>query len=271
MFPATNWSPVETKKARRTMKRIITLCMISVPIVTPSGPAQLIKMPCFPGHLGYFLFNPCFDPAAKWNLFPDLTLRIVIVAGVVWILLEGFICAVMEVAIYSTIHCYCLTNYHFLFLRNSLRDQNVSRSVQMYRELQLLVINYNRIRGGNLSVLITILLSTTIVLPAYLVLGVPKELSLAQLIRFCFVIFISSVIIIFCVGGFKAAVNIVSKGILESMKASAFFMKNRALRRYVKSWQLAKIKLGSTNFYDKETPLNLMGFCVSQVVNLLLL
>lgn len=270
-FAEQHWSPSETRKTRQTMKRIITLAMISVPFLIVSGPSQLFRMPCFPGHLVYFLFKPCANPDAPWRIFPDRVASLIIVMVVVWISLTVFVSAIMEIIIYSTLHCYCLVNYQFLFLRNSILDKNVPRIVQMYKELQLLITNYNLIHGGTLSVLVTILLSSSLILASYLVLGLSMELTYAQCMRFSFLTFDSFIVMLFCDGGFKANVNIVSQGILKKMKASSLFMQNRALRRHVKSWPLARIKLGSTNFYDKETPLNLIGFCVSQVVNLLLL
>lgn len=265
------WSPQETEGTRLLMKLMIWIGILSVPTGMIFGLGHLLLTPCFPGFLGYYLLAPCQNLAAEWRIFPDRIFQVLVVLGMLWTLLPIFCHSVMEVIIYSSLHCFCLTNYLHLFWRKCQWQWNVSRTVRIYKELELLAIYYNRIHGGVLSVTATILLSNNLILSVYALVGLYSEINLSQISFFFLFSFDSFIVLLVCDGGFKATVNTVSERVLAMVRASPYFIKRRIVKRYIKSWPSIKIRLGSTNFYDRETPLNLIAFCVSQVVNLLLL
>jgi hypothetical protein len=47
--------------------------------------------------------------------------------------------------------------------------------------------------------------------------------------------------------------------------------RNKLTRRYAMSFQDLKVKIGSTNFVERNTPFVLLSFCVEQTVSLLLM
>jgi hypothetical protein len=63
----------------------------------------------------------------------------------------------------------------------------------------------------------------------------------------------------------------------ESVELNWAWKKNHQLagkrisRRYSKSLKYIKVKIGSTNFFEKNTPLVFVSFCVQQTVNLVLM
>lgn len=262
---------MESRKPKLLMKILIWLGMITVPSLILFAGTPLFIAPCFPGFLGYFLIEPCQNSSAEWIIFPDWIFRMLVPPVMIWMALIFIVGGAMEILIYSSLHCFCLTNYHFLFWRKCQLNKNlISQTVQIYKELQLLVTYYNVIHGSRLSVLLTVLSSSNFIISAYATVAL-SEINLLQRLYFRFMTIDLFLVMLFCDGGFKAAVNSVSISILAKVKAAPYFIKGRVMRRYIKSWPSTKIRLGCTNFYDKETPLNLIGFCLGQVVNLLLL
>lgn len=253
------------------MKALLVLGMITIPNSFLLSCTHLITTPCFPGFMGYFLLTPCQNPCAGWNIFPDMVLRITIPPGMMWLTLLLLVSLDLEIITFSSLHCLCLCNYQYLFWRKCQLYKDVARSVSMFKELQLLVTFYNLIHGNILSVMVTVGIGQLSIISTYAVIGLYSELSVAQRLYFGFLSFDCFLVMLLCDGGFKAAVNSVSRDILARVRSAPYFINKRIMRRYVRSWPPVKIRLGSTNFYDRETPLNLIAFCISQVVNLLLL
>lgn len=246
--------------------------MATLVVLVPGGIINLLVTPCVPGLLGYYMFKPCKYPGTPWRLFPDKIVHLIIIFGVqlrVAIPFSYGIC--MEIVIYSTLHCFCLINYYHLFWRKLQHAKDTSGCIQMNKELQLLVTCYNKIHGDSLSVLSTIAVSGTFIVCTYAAISLHSEVRLVQLIRFIFFAVDTFIVILLCDSGFKSTVHTVSQDVMNKFRSSERFMKEPVTRRHFRSWQSAKIRLGSTNFYDKSTPLNLINFCISQVVGLLLI
>lgn len=254
------------------MKAIIWGCMITLPLCIICSTLVLLGAPCFPGHLGYRFLSPCVNPGVKWKIFPDWILRLFLVCLCVWNVRQIASSYIMEAAVYTSLHCFCLQNYHLLVRQMvQLVPRSIPKIVQMYKELQLLTTNYNWIHGNLLSIIVTVFESSNFIIAAYATIGLYSKMSLPELVTFAVIAFDSFFLMLICDGGFKAAVNDESKRTLSKIKTSPELMRKPIMRRYLRSWPAARIKLGSTNFYDKESPLNLIAFCVGQVVSLLLL
>lgn len=113
-------------------------------------------------------------------------------------------------------------------------------------------------------------MASSLISSGYAILGLSPEIHLAQC-TCCGGAMVDSIMgILICYGGCKANVHIVSEEVLGRIGAEPDLMR-RIFKRYVKAWPWAKIKLGNTNFYDMETPLNLINFSFIQIVNLLLI
>jgi hypothetical protein len=62
-----------------------------------------------------------------------------------------------------------------------------------------------------------------------------------------------------------------SVGFKRAWKKNDQLAGKRLSRRYAKSFQDLKVKIGSTNFVEKNTPFVLLSFCVEQTVSLVLM
>lgn len=250
------------------MKFFIQITIVSIIILTMLGWLQLLAKPCFSGNFGYFLYSPCFHPNEEWTS-SHWILRLLLSSIMVWLLVHVFVCYVLETVIYTCLHCLCLTNYQYLFWRKWRQHWNVSGTLRMYKEIQLLSNYYNMIHGGVPSVSLTLSLTSNFIVSLYSVVGL--GVSLRERIYFSMAAVDCLIALVIMDGDIKATVHNTSKNILARVRSSPGYGQKRVLSRYLRSWPTIKIKLGSTNFYDRETPLNLVGFCAGQVVNLLLI
>lgn len=227
--------------------------------------------PCFPGYFAYFVFTPCFDASEEWKFFPHGIFHLLILPLMFRFILHLAPSLTMEFNTYTNLHCLCLTNYHYLFWKDVQEHGNISRAVQLHQELNMLTTYYNQIHGNVLSVSMELYLSVHLILAVYAILGTYQEINLVLLLYFAAFTFNCFFAILVGDGAYKANVNKVSVEILARIKAATYFRMKKIMKRYLSSWSSAKIRLGSTNFYDKESPLSLINFCVSQIVNLLLI
>lgn len=271
IFLAENWRPPETQRLSELLRALIFLCMLSVPGCVIPAFLHIILTPCFPGLFAYFLFTPCFDKNEEWKLVPHGIMHALIIPFMFTFVLHLVPPLLLEAIIYTSLHCLCLANYHYLFWKDVQKYQNGPRAVQMYNELKLLTTYYNQIHGNILSITIAFFLSTNFIAAAYAIIGLYSEIHLIQFLYFAFFTIDCFLGILVGDGGYKANVNKVSDEILRRIKAARYFRMKRLMRRYFYSWSSAKIKLGGSNFYDKETPLILINFCFCQIVNLLLI
>lgn len=249
------------------------LGMFTVPGAAISGGLVILIRPCFPGNFGYFLLASCTDSESTGPMFPEWILRHLFVGGSVWIIVHITTSFVLEIAVFSSLHCFCLANYQNLLWWNVKIKNNFWETVQMQKEIQLLTANYNWIHGNVLSVAVTIYASSNFIIGAYACLCLHSEMSPPEFLFFGLISFDCFLIMLFCDGGFKSTVNSSSIDALARIRTCNHCTTKTwsGIKRYLKSWPVAKIKLGCTNFYDKETPLNLIQFSVGQVVTLLLL
>lgn len=114
-------------------------------------------------------------------------------------------------------------------------------------------------------------LSGNLISAPYAILGTYQEINLAPLLYFATFTLNGFFAILVGDGAYKANVNEVSVEILARIKAAPHFRMSKIMKRHLSSWVAANIRLGSTNFYYKGSPLTLIDFCVRQIVNLLLI
>jgi hypothetical protein len=71
---------------------------------------------------------------------------------------------------------------------------------------------------------------------------------------------------------FSIAENVWSQSVQYkwAWKRNPQLAKNKLFRRYAKSLQDMKVKIGATNFVEKNTPFVFVSFCVDQTANLVL-
>lgn len=260
------------KRTTQLLKFLMLLAILTIPGCIISGTFMLLMPPCTSANFGYFLLSPCVNPELPWKVFPDCVLRIFVICFAIRVYLHIVSCFLLETVYFSSLHCFCLANYQRLFWRNfSVEFWNFARTIKMFKEIQLLTTVYNLIHGSILSVAVTFFVTCNFIVATYALVGLYSEISLPEFIFFGFMVFDCFLCMLICDGGYKATVNNVAKDILAKVHATVAPTNKPVMRLYLRSWPTAKIKLGNTNFYDKETPLNLIEFSIAQVVSLLLL
>ncbi len=240
-------------------------------------------IPCDPGNLGYMYFPTCSNVSYSDNrasyIFGSF-LRRLSPCIFAWILSETMGRCVQEIVIFSTVLCYVLMNYLYLFQRKYCRGYNSSlvqylKCVKMFKEIQILILVQNGIHKGLLSISEILVLSLVFIISFYVVIGLLEFLILPQLLLFLFLASCSPVALIIIDGIFKAGVYKTSKDIQLSLLQ---YRNNEVTRsrfrlhcKYVKSWPVLRVCIAGRNFYDEKTGLVLLHFNISQVVNMLLM
>ncbi len=103
-----------------------------------------------------------------------------------------------------------------------------------------------------------------------------QQLLFPQIFLFSCLAFDGILLTLLVDGKFKCGVIIALKQLLCSVwmhSVRSIVVKNhlRLQRKYIRSWPVLKIYMGSVNYYDEKTALILLDFNISQVVSLLLL
>lgn len=156
------------------------ISIVSAPAVAGLAWLHLLAMPCFPGHFAYFIYTSCNDNRLEWKLFPDWILRIFIPSGMIWLILHGVSFLAMESVIYTCLHCFCLTNYHYLFWRKSQFSCRTERLVQIFKEIQLFA-TYCMTHGSALSVPMTVFITSNFIMSLYVMVGLEAEIPFSLL------------------------------------------------------------------------------------------
>ncbi len=102
-----------------------------------------------------------------------------------------------------------------------------------------------------------------------------QHLIFPQFVFFAGLAFDTVLIIMLVDGTFKAGVVKASKAALHKVRkiTSKRVMPNWMLRmqsKYISSWPVFKVYIGSVNFYEEKSALVFLDFNITQVVNLLL-
>lgn len=159
-------------------------------------------------------------------------------------------------------------------LRTSLNGTTTSKTTSLYRQLQLVCIqyriNYSRYMIGSimpcfLSMSVICLYNTIIKISGRSANG---SWGYSVLYAWSGMICILNILFMF---GILADVYNVSHKVLQRLEANEEFRKHIFFRRWLKSCPTLKIYFGGSNFLDRHTPLNLQNFVIEQTVSLLLL
>lgn len=180
---------------------------------------------------------------------------------------------VFDVAMFTIVISFCFINYLLLLQEKlkHLRGRFLIKALQLQKESDLLVGEFNRIHRGFLIAMFTVSNSMLFILGIYIWVKHHKHTALPMLLIMGTVIFDIILLIIECDGKIKAQLYEMSQIVLRNIRSNQYLMTNSYLRRCYKSWRPLRIYLGSTNFYEAATPLVLMDFLVGQTVALLLM
>jgi len=147
--------------------------------------------------------------------------------------------------------------------------------VLRYRELQILSRYYNLTQQNLLIGLILLIVQVTLIISIYLIVSSGNRMPIVELFMFT-TLAVCCLLVDVVYSSFLCRVHSSSKDVVESVKAKVLpKTRNKyareLIRRYQRSMRPMKTYVGYSNYIDEKTTLNLLGFCVDQIVNLLMM
>lgn len=140
----------------------------------------------------------------------------------------------------------------------------------MHRENELLIWYVNWFHGRTLIVSYVVDSSCVLIIFLYTVLGLYKEMPLVIIVN-CLLLVFMPFAALKDFDDCRCGIFKTSKALIENKRTIMCLKIQRAQRRQIRSWRVLRMYMGSTNYYDETTPLNLGDFCVQQTVTLLIL
>lgn len=279
VFLADGWLPSEAKVGSGHRNRRYIYILLVVGIIVPlSHWKNQIDTPCFPGNLGYIFLSEC-----SGNLNPsgyEKTQKILMstISALLYLFTTATTFIQYDILLLQP---YCITNYLRLFLHkleNQLARVNTvsgsSKEIEklflMYREIEVLVGFFNWFHGHTLIVFYVLDSSTAFIISLYVVLGLYKDMPLVVILN-CSILVFLAISALKDFDDYKCGVFKVSKALISKVSGNKYLRSRKIHRRKIQSWRVLRIYMGSTNYYEDITPLNLGEFCVQNTVTLLLL
>jgi len=237
--------------------------------------------PCDSATFGYFLFPECSASLGpnqvKWGIKSKAALLLNCIITF-WCNVDAFGIYVFYLVSISFVMSHCLSMFIKLFGKKAdeILHTGNRRWLHMYKELQLLNCYLNRIQQSVLLPLILYMCIVVFITAVFMLISRGDQLAFPELFLFS-VSCIQTFLLIFVYFGFLARVYSYSNRTLGFLRDNVVprMGKGGGLqkwgRKYVYSLHPLKISLGSVNFVDQLTPINLFNFSLSQIVSLLLL
>jgi hypothetical protein len=277
-----NWNV----KAVRLLMRAMDFAMI---FLTTGTTFVAITNPRIPPFFGYFLcrvaidFQVLGDPCRirdefniqnfKLTMIGDITAIFGILSGCICLpiymtgLHTGHFIATYEVLPSLIFQKDCLSQFKAEITRAKCIDY--TKTLKKYKQLQLLNIMFNEIYRNNFFAMVMVS-STMIMIPSGYLLITSYHINQMILFALLFITVMEYAI-------FTTMFTMASKVWNSSVKFRYAWRTNTWLgsrpipRRYRASLQNLQIKIGSSNFFEKNTPFIFLSFCIEQTVTLLLL
>jgi hypothetical protein len=259
---------------------VLLMILTAIPMISPRIPPfigyflcgvvqdlGLIEMPCGPNERDGGSLIPDIRGNAVINLFRVIggITSMVIYIPAVWSSVLTIVYEVMP----SLVFC----KDSFLQFKeeawNVKNGSNFDVILRKYKQLQVIIIIFNEIYEGaffqkvmafaSLSVISTgyFILTTYHVHP--LVLPVGAFITLAQYFT------------VFIVFDFASKVWTTSVAFNSAWRRNPQLSQRPLTRKYGISMQILKVKIGSNNFVERNTPFAFVSFCIEQTVSLVLL
>lgn len=243
---------------------------------------DVIRNPCFPMYVGYWLSTQCqLDNLGKalkpsWAVEEIVAnVAITMTSYYVWCFLLIGYC--LHLSLQLVLHGHCFRTYIRDWgseITKVSRIESVSaKMLSTYRQLQILCIEYricfsNAMLGVSttgICVIATICMYNTI----QTVSGRNTTGSLQYDILYAWS-GNTCLLIVVCVNGILADVYKVSLAVMDTLGSHSGLNKSKWFKKWFKSCPVLKIYLGGSNFFDQLTPLTLLDFVIDQTVSLLL-
>ncbi|CAL8128997.1 unnamed protein product [Orchesella dallaii] len=267
----------------KSYKLLIQICVLGLrfgsPFIVVGYVLERWMIPCNASTFGYLLLPECeegFDETENdWSLQSKLVL-LSIVLTTLWMNIDSFGCWALQLEEFTFVQSICFWNYVKVFMIKINSDKNSSiDNYLVYRQLQIMNKYYNIIQQNVLLTSTLVLVTNGFVVCTYVMLSNGTNVTVLQIFMFlngglnCFLV------ILIQIGAMAKLCGESSRVILDLKKSvgqrEMSGRKRKWIKSYLKSLTPLRVALGSTNFIDELTPINLLDFCVEQIVSLLLL
>jgi len=247
--------------------------MISIPHFTMQW-----LMRCSPITFGYFLIPECHNGVETSPLSSLSYLKLTLLCFLAfWFVTDAAGSWAIFVGPFSITQAYCLRRYtHFITCLVGKRPEKCCQYLQYYRQVQVLSRYYNRLQQDKLITVVLFLMTLHIITGFYALIFIGiQSISIPELLLFVDVS-LNAIVCMTVYTNIVGQLYVKSKHVGKKLKGQVLssIMERKQIRwveRYVKSLWPVKCYIGYNNFVDELTPLNLLSFCASQIVSLLML
>ncbi|CAL8128996.1 unnamed protein product [Orchesella dallaii] len=263
------------KPEKRLIKLVISIGMVSAPVIVPAYILEWWITPCTSATIGYFLFPECRLENlhhVRWSLSSKISLFITCIVCI-WVYLDSFGTYIFNCTTMSFSQCYALKSYTKFFMRK-LCNSSDRKTLLIYRQLQLLNRYYNRIQQDVLVIAVLYITTAAFVIGNYALITLGRDAKVHELFLFVSTsadTFMTNIVYF----GVLAKVYTNSEDAIGSVKEKLKGMKEERrkkwARKYLRSLAPLKVAVGSVNYVDQLTPFHLFNFYIDQTVNLLLM
>ncbi|CAL8118874.1 unnamed protein product [Orchesella dallaii] len=241
---------------------------------------ELIRLPCMPMHLGYFLAKDIcrgefgMSYPSTWSM-EEIGAKLLIlgVSYFNWSFLMSGFPAHLSVGLMLKGHC--LRSYILLCRKEMMGSTKVTTTnnkkskTMIFRELQAMSISYRLIYSCYFTVVMMIAIMSVHIISLYSCLKLTKNLPVAMILFYIMSAFDCAFIILLVYGGLADVVK-ASISLHRDLKGKAEIQVDRWFRKFIRSCQIIKVHFGETSFIDEMTPLVFEDFVIQQTVSLLL-
>jgi hypothetical protein len=258
---------------------VLALVTIAVAILSPRIPPFFGYLLCRIGHDIEILGDPCQvgGVLSIRNLvsfkFIDMTNIFRILSGCICVAIYttgipvGHLMTTYEVIPGLVFQKDCLTQFQDEISHAKFSDYK--KTMGKYRELQLLNIMFNEIYSREYFTIVMVAIITTMVPTGYFVV---TSYHINQIIWIgVFLLTVLEYVVITTVFVMSSKVWNGSVNFRDAWRRNMRLSSRPLTRRYGASLQNLKIKMGSSNFVERNTPFVFVSFCVQQTVSLVLL
>ncbi|CAL8140561.1 unnamed protein product [Orchesella dallaii] len=254
---------------------------------------DIIRNPCFPVYLGYWLSDQCEDgklghalPATWSGIEFGTKIGIALCSYLNWNLLMTGIPFFVNVA--YTLHAHCYRSYIYQYgqtIRKIMSTSSDSRhkeariQTKAFRELQIIGILHREIYCSYVlpvSLICCILMQVVCLYNTITVLlkengkQTDEDLQIGLNLVYLWCTFLSAIAIL-VLFGIMAGVYKVGRQVHSELDSFFELKRSKWFRQFLKSCPILRVYIGGSNFIDGLTPLTAENFAIDQTVSLLLL
>ncbi|CAL8140564.1 unnamed protein product [Orchesella dallaii] len=253
---------------------------------------DIIRNPCFPVYLGYWLSDQCEDgklghalPATWSGIELGTKIGIAFCSYLNWNLLMTGIPFFVSIA--YTLHGHCCRSYIYQYGQNmrkmstsfDSRHNRARTQTKAFRELQIIGILHREVYSSYalpvsmiccISMQIVCLFNTITVLLKENGKETEEDLQIGLNLVYLWCTFVaaSAILVLF---GILADVYKVGRHVHSELNSLFELKRSKRFRRFLKSCPILRVYIGGSNFIDELTPLTAENLAIDQTVSLLLL